>query len=96
MLQFQSPFFQKKTLVGPQYHNENRFTKISIVRFKRIYECILRSTSLTLIRKVCYVSKPTRANWQYLLSEFRALLCLSSAQYYAQYVLCTILLPTVV
>ena len=39
--------------MGPQYHNENRFTKIRIVRFKRIYECILRSTSLTLIRKVC-------------------------------------------
>ena len=28
-----------------------------------------------------YVSKPTRAIWRYLLSEFRALLCLSSAQW---------------
>ena len=27
-----------------------------------------------------YVSKPTRAIWRYLLFEFRALLCLSSAQ----------------
>ena len=31
-------------------------------------------------RSVVYVSKPTRAIWRYLLSEFRALLCLSSAQ----------------
>ena len=48
--------FFKKTSVGPQYHNENRFSKISMVRFKRIYECILRLTSLTLIRKVCLLS----------------------------------------
>ena len=31
-------------------------------------------------RSVVYVSKLTRAIWRYLLSEFRALLCLSSAQ----------------
>ena len=32
-------------------------------------------------RSVVYVSKLTKAIWRYLLSEFRALLCLSSAQY---------------
>jgi len=32
-------------------------------------------------RSVVYVSKPTRAIWRYLLSEFCALLCLSSAQW---------------
>ena len=35
-------------------------------------------------RSLVYVSKPTRAIWRYLLSEFRALLCCCTAQCLAQ------------
>ena len=51
--------------------------------------CLTKGSTLTSQdhdpRSVVYVSKPTRAIWRYLLSEFRALLCCSLSQYINDY-----------
>ena len=52
MLNFQYHFL-KRTPVGPQFHNGNRFRKFIKVRFKRIHESILQLISLVPIRIVC-------------------------------------------